>query len=637
MNIKSISSSIFTSLLILSSVTIAAENIVPFSYTDDPQNDLDVWGNGKAEIVSVAIKVDDTTLSGSRLHKISVPIFVNDYTEDYKVWASTKLETDVVDNKRVNKPEYGNYEVILPTDVDKNDIGILEYVFSDDIPIGEEGLYVGYTFTVTDGKKLPKPIIVKPYMAYSGAFLLQSSRTDLKWTDYSTQLNCVSPMTLEFIGDFEAAACGFKSAVIDYAGADAQYSVPVTLMNRGFTPIEYIEYTASIDGKSLTGKVETNPEKLNNYGNTQRLELMIPQVEELGVYDLTLTIDKVNGVDNNDRYAEWNAPIEIITHRPIYKPLMEEYTGTGCPQCTRGLAALEKMNELHEDRFVAVSYHGYNNDDPMVMQSGYPWPNILGSGFPNACLNRSLKCDPYWGSQYIEFGIEDDWYSFADQFSPVEISVDASWNDEDSDIINITSSVSWALQPEEGEYRMAYVLVADDLHSTDPEWLQSNSLAGSSQTLLYLDDFIDGKYGTSPVIDYYFNDVAILTSEFDGISGSIPFISTEENTVHEYSFNLNDAVNLRGKSIVQDKDKLRVVAMVLKANSSLGTVMNCETTHIKGTNSIEKIESSDAIVISEKWYDISGKTVMSTLEKGIYIHVVEMSDGTVKKFKQCVK
>ncbi|MBD5358654.1 MAG: hypothetical protein HDR88_16980 [Bacteroides sp.] len=618
-------------------MTIAAENIVPFSYTDDPQNDLDVWGNGKAEIVSVAIKVDDTTLSGSRLHKISVPIFVNDYTEDYKVWASTKLETDVVDNKRVNKPEYGNYEVILPTDVDKNDIGILEYVFSDDIPIGEEGLYVGYTFTVTDGKKLPKPIIVKPYMAYSGAFLLQSSRTDLKWTDYSTQLNCVSPMTLEFIGDFEAAACGFKSAVIDYAGADAQYSVPVTLMNRGFTPIEYIEYTASIDGKSLTGKVETNPEKLNNYGNTQRLELMIPQVEELGVYDLTLTIDKVNGVDNNDRYAEWNAPIEIITHRPIYKPLMEEYTGTGCPQCTRGLAALEKMNELHEDRFVAVSYHGYNNDDPMVMQSGYPWPNILGSGFPNACLNRSLKCDPYWGSQYIEFGIEDDWYSFADQFSPVEISVDASWNDEDSDIINITSSVSWALQPEEGEYRMAYVLVADDLHSTDPEWLQSNSLAGSSQTLLYLDDFIDGKYGTSPVIDYYFNDVAILTSEFDGISGSIPFISTEENTVHEYSFNLNDAVNLRGKSIVQDKDKLRVVAMVLKANSSLGTVMNCETTHIKGTNSIEKIESSDAIVISEKWYDISGKTVMSTLEKGIYIHVVEMSDGTVKKFKQCVK
>lgn len=621
----------------MSGMPVAAENVVPFSYTDDPLNGLDVWGNGKAEIISVAIKVDDTTLAGSKLHKISVPIFVNDYTADYKVWASTTLETDVIDNKRVNKPEYGNYEVTLPTDLDKNGVGILEYVFSDDIPMGEEGLYVGYTFTVTDGKKLPKPIIVKPYLAYSGAFLLQSSRTDLKWTDYSTQLNCISPMTLEFIGDFEAMACGFKSAVIDYAGADARYSVPVTLMNRGFIPIESIEYTATVNGESLTGKVEINPEKLNNYGDTQHLELMIPLVEELGVHDLTLSIDKVNGVDNNDKYSVWSAPIEVIAHRPVHKPLMEEYTGTGCPHCTRGLAALEKMNELHEGKFVAISYHGYNNNDPMVMASGYPWPNILGSGFPNACLNRIIKCDPYWGSQNTEFGIDDDWQSLADQFSPVEISINALWNDEDPDIINITSSVSWAIQPEEGEYRMAYVLVADDLHGTDSEWLQTNALAGSSQKLLYLEDFIDGKYGTSPVADYHFNDVAILTSGFDGISGSIPFVSAEESTEHNYSFNLNEAVNMRGNSIVQDKDKLRIVAMVLKADASLGMVVNSETAYIKGSNSIETIESRDATVISEKWYDINGKTVRSSLEKGIYIRVVEMSDGTVKKIKQFIK
>lgn len=637
MDLKSLLFPICIGLSFVSSVPMAAENVVPFSYTDDPLNGLDVWGNGKAEIISVAIKVDDTTLSGSKLHKISVPVFVNDYITDYKVWASTNLETEIIDNKRVNKPEFGNYDVTLPSDVDKNGMGVLEYVFSEDIPMGDDGLYVGYTFTVTDGKKLPKPIVVKPYMAFQGAFLLQSSRTDLKWNDYSTQLNCVSPITLEFMGDFEAAAVGIKSAVIDYAGADAQYSVPVTLMNRGFSPIEYIEYTAIADGKSITGKVETNSEKLRNYGSTQRVELPIPFVTELGVYDLTLTIDKVNGVDNNDRYKSWNAPIEIIVHRPVHKPLMEEYTGTGCPQCTRGLGAIEKMNELHADRFVALSYHGYNNDDPMVMAAGYPKPGILTSGFPSACLNRILACDPYWGSQNVEFGIEDDWQTIADRFSPVEIQIDAQWEDDDKDCINITSSILWVIQPEEGEYRMAYALVADDLHGSSGEWFQSNSLAGNKESLLYLDDFIDGKYGTSPVIGYHFNDVAILTSDHDGIPGSIPSVSTEENTEHSYSFNLKDAINMSGKSIVQDKDKLRIVAMVLKTDSSLGTVVNCETSTIKSLNNVNTIEPSDSTVVSEQWYDINGRILNTVSEKGIYIHVVEMSDGTIKKIKQCIK
>lgn len=637
MNIKSGLSKIFACLLALSCMPMAAENIVPFSYTDDPLNGLNVWGNSKAEIISVAIKVDDTTLSGSRLHKISVPIFVNDFTTDYKVWASTKLETEVVDNKRVNKPEYGNYDIVLPTNLDENGVGLLEYIFPEEIPMGNEGLYVGYTFTVTDGTKLPKPIIVKPYTSSDGAFLLQTSRTDLKWTDYSTQLYCVSPMVVEFMGDFEAAAAGFKSAIIDYAGADAQYAVPVTLMNRGFTPIECVEYTATIDGKSFTGKVETNPKTFNNYGTTQHLELMLPLVEELGLYDLTLTIDKVNGENNNDRYSSWKAPIEIIAHRPVHKPLMEEYTGTGCPQCTRGLAALEKMGELHEDRFVAVSYHGYNKSDPMVMASGFPWPNILLSGYPNSCINRTLKCDPYWGSQHTEFGIESDWQTFADQFSPVEISLNAQWDDEKPNIINISSTVSWATEPEEGEYRMSYVLVADDLHSESTEWSQSNALAGSSEHLLYLDDFIDGKYGTSQITDYHFNDVAILSSEHDGIKESIPFVSTEESTEHNYSFDLNDAVNIRGNSIVQDKNKLRIVAFVLKADSDLGKVINCETASIKGMSSIDTIEPSKPSVVSEHWYDINGKRVTAASEKGVYIRVIELSDGSVKTLKQIVR
>lgn len=637
MDLKSLLFPICIGLNFVSSVPMAAENVVPFSYTDDPLNGLDVWGNGKAEIISVAIKVDDTTLSGSKLHKISVPVFVNDYITDYKVWASTNLETEIIDNKRVNKPEFGNYDATLPSDVDNNGMGVLEYVFPEDIPMGDDGLYVGYTFTVTDGKKLPKPIVVKPYMAFQGAFLLQSSRTDLKWNDYSTQLNCVSPITLEFAGDFEAAAVGIKSAVIDYAGADAQYSVPVTLTNRGFTPIEHIEYTAIVDGKSITGKVDTNSEKLRNYGSTQRVELPIPLVTELGVYDLTLTIDKVNEADNNDRYKSWNAPIEIIAHRPVHKPLMEEYTGTGCPQCTRGLAAIEKMNELHADRFVVLSYHGYNNDDPMAMAAGYPKPGILPSGFPNACLNRILACDPYWGSQNVEFGIEDDWQTIADKFSPVEIQIDAQWEDDTRECINITSAISWAIRPEEGEYRMAYALVADDLHGSSGEWLQSNSLAGSKESLLYLDDFIDGKYGTSPVMDYHFNDVAILTSDHDGIPGSIPSVSTEENTEHCYSFNLKDAINLSGKPIVQDKDKLRIVAIALKADSSLGTVMNCETSTIKSLNNINTIDPSDSTVVSERWYDINGRIINTVSDKGIYIRVVAMSDGTIKKIKQCIK
>ena len=53
--------------------------------------------------------------------------------------------------------------------------------------------------------------------------------------------------------------------------------------------------------------------------------------------------------------------------------LIEEATGTRCPNCPRGFVGIRELKEAYGDRAVVIAVHQFDNRDPMYLRhSNYP-------------------------------------------------------------------------------------------------------------------------------------------------------------------------------------------------------------------------------------------------------------------------
>ena len=76
-----------------------------------------------------------------------------------------------------------------------------------------------------------------------------------------------------------------------------------------------------------------------------------------------------------------------------------------------------------------------------------------------------------------------------------------------------------------------------------------------------------------------------------------------------------------------------LVNLFAKSSNSLGYSDSYDNLKIKATTTgINKVESSDADVVSTQYFDISGRRINSA-QKGINVKVMKYSDGTTKTVK----
>ena len=113
-----------------------------------------------------------------------------------------------------------------------------------------------------------------------------------------------------------------------------------------------------------------------------------------------------------------------------------------------------------------------------------------------------------------------------------------------------------------------------------------------------------------------FNDVAVMQSEMGGIEGSIPTSVTADQPVqHQYSFDLEMAMNTSWDPIIQDYTKLYVVALLI--DNATGIVSNAIKVPVtSGTVGIENVNRQ--VDNSRTVYDLMGRRVVAP-QKGIYI------------------
>lgn len=604
-------------------MTEAIAETITYTYAGD---EYCVWGTSKAnETYDVAMRIDNSAFVGKKITSVSATIYAASGVSATSIWLSKELTLD----KKVNVPDI----MSIPVTLDNR--GEMNATLPAPYTITEDGVYVGYSFTVDElNDYTASPLLLSTAVNENG-FYLHTSRTVLKWKNYGVEslpATAVIKVTIE--GDFPENALEVKSMDTVYGQAGLTGTARIEVENKGTETVKEIGYTYTIGNLTKTATATLSTPIVSDlfHSATPRLTFDLP--EEVGEYSIDVTVDKINGKDNSAVAKTVSAKLYTVSEVPVHKPVLEEYTGTWCGYCPRGWFALEKMKKLYGEDFIAIAYH---KRDPMAVIPVEDFPTYVdGYGYPAATLDRGRIIDPYYGyyenyAEKVPFGIETEWQEACMAFSPAFITLSARWTDDKLTGIEANSSVGFVLEEKDVDYRLSYVLCADDLHSTDPRWNQENYYPEEAADFVGTELYQLSEW-PEKINDLHFNEVVLASNNLLGMEGILPRNTKPgETTKDNHTFAVTDDI----APLIQNPEKLFVVAMVIDGKT--GRIVNAAKAHVTYEAGIDDVTCHEAAdIISVCYTDLLGRTVKSPAG-GIYVRTVRYSDGTVKSEKVSVK
>ena len=578
----------------------ANDNRIDYGFYTGAEDINVATNNYKPETYDVAVKFDDPALVGTLIESITFPLQEVKGVSDISVFLTSQLR---VENGK-------NAADLVVKSVTPAEPGFITVTLDKPYTIPEGGVYVGYSLTVNDLTSAANATPITVATKYNdGGYYLHTSDGVLKWLDFG-QFTNVSAMV-----QIKIAGSSVKSNAVAIVEGESQFvktgdaiTVPVSIVNYGSKGVKSLDIQYSVAGKTDTQHITANVDGF--FGKQATVELNIPAIAEKGNYELALKVSKVNDADN-ELTAETKVPVIALNTVPKKRTLLEEYTGTWCGWCPRGFVALEKLAELYPDEYVLASYH--NGDDMEIMDS-YSFPSSV-SGFPGSYIDRVDNVDPYYGSsENTAFGVADDLAARNKQFGQADINLTSKLS-SDNQTVDIDAEVIFPYELTDGKFAVEYILIADGL--TDANWKQSNYYSG-----MELDDptaiadmkaFVEGE---SYVTGLVFNDVVVLTSEIlGGAQQAIATAAADAPVKLQYSFALANALNTAGAPVIQDVNKLKVIAVLL--NTETGEVVNANVAKVGNSTGITISEMSQKSVGT--YFDLQGRRVVKPA-KGLYIN-----------------
>lgn len=353
-----------------------------------------------------------------------------------------------------------------------------------------------------------------------------------------------------------------------------------------------------------------------------KLPVQIEGASAAGNHDFTLNITKVNYGENAAAVTSIKSKNETMAKELKPVVLMEEFTGTGCGWCPRGMQGMKNAAEKFGDQFVGIAIHQYSGSDPMYTIN---YANLKFGGAPSCKLNRATgDLDPYMGSGE---DICDDIAEFLKWIPDAALTVKAEWGAADDGKLTATATVEAQAAK---TYQLAFAVIADNVKGENDNWIQSNyySSAYSSQTgMTYAsipDDlkFLWNEYPYKPV----FNDVLVASSYVRTLNKCANVDVPAEGTV-EGSYEITMPVTNTKLLPALDKDQLYIVGIIIDPTTK--TVVNAAKakipTWVTGINGV-KANGENAVEVAR--YTMDGRQVSAPV-KGI--NLVKMSDGTTQK------
>lgn len=332
---------------------------------------------------------------------------------------------------------------------------------------------------------------------------------------------------------------------------------------------------------------------------------------------LPLTVGEINTYSVNvlmDDYSDVRKHyVQNLTFEPIKRVVLEEMTGTTCPNCPRGILAIENLEKVFGDRFIPISYHCYSGD-PYSTGTLEEYCQALGIvAAPSAMIQRNgYICSPIgYNDDFDEVfsnGV-DLWQDIVamemDVPTYIDVKVPSIRLDESTNQIVMDVEITSALNMQNQYINVFPVAMEDGLINE-----QYNNLYTSTETI-FGEWGKGGKYAKAKNEGITHNDVA--RTYWGNITGtSIGFPQTLE-AGKTYSQQLS----LSYPSNISEMQNGKVCLMFMEGNA--GIFLNAITVPFTQMTPIEDIKADIADKSSTKAiYNLQGQRI-SRPQRGINI------------------
>ena len=561
-----------TSITVLFDHSDPATASIEWGYYNGDGSTLVGLGATGSTDYEVAMLIPGTgDLSGGQISGIKVPVFNRDVIKSMKVWVSKSLK----DSMTYDMAKEVALDILPKGAKYDTDSVYFTVKFDSLFNIPKDGCYIGYSFTteVTTSDELP--ILLDASTQNAKAAYVKADKAGNAWASAGGNYGVSGMKALIFNINLPDAAAWFKEFdhTVTVAGSDMDFDVYV-LSNAGQT-VKNIEYVLSVNGKETKRTADVNvPAGFDQYG---MMKMTIPAPAETGTYTVKLHITKVNGMENSELAKVTEMTFKNVLRKVERNTLVEEFTGTTCGNCPRGIVGMERMKKKYGERFVAVALHQYSGN---VSADAMYFKNYRDHGLnsaPSALVDGQLQIDPYVDTASVK--------PFLEVPALCDLQLSAQWTDATRTKVKATSTVEVLM---DGTYTVAYVLVADSLHGETNAWMQSNYYASETPSVdEELNKWCKGGELTKYPFPYYM-DVAIGSS-YVGTSnlatrlGTLTAGTTKENS---YSMKLPTTPETLVETLNDNINNVYAIAIVFNSD---GTVANAKKVKVEVPEGIETV------------------------------------------------
>lgn len=559
-------------------------------------------GNNSSCTIDAAIRIpaSEEIVSGSSIKAIRLWLGsdVSAISGALRVWISTSL------------PAQNTIRAECRKTISKADIvgGLNEVELDSAFVVDYRDIYVGFTFSIS---KKSYPIMAYGddvpdgfyYRAYTGTNY--GSWSNLYGNEYGRLALQVLVEAKEFPTNCVSVADFGETMIL----MGKSKSIPITITNRGANDVKSIAYTiTSEDGETSEEGKKTFTAIGNNVSKT--FNISFDADKKAVKSQRTFTVTTVNDEPNTSSVSSGTGFIITLKEEKQVTPVIEEFTGTWCGWCPRGIVGMEKVHEEYGDKVVQIAAHS-GGSDPMQISAYSSIVNTYCDGYPGSITDRQFEADPSFS------GLKSALNQAFNRVAPAAIELYAEWASEEQKAVVFNTTTSFAYSGYNNQYAIAFVLVEDGLKGTGSNWAQQNYYSGQSGS----DDMSWWYKQGSSVTGIEFNHVAVAGWNVqNGVNNSVN-PNFDPDIPQEFSY----TGSISSNSLIQDKRKLKAIAILI--DRSTGKIVNAAQSEIADfATAVNSVTSNSDI--PEACYSLDGRK-LPNFQKGI--NIIRMTDGTVKK------
>ena len=405
--------------------------------------------------------------------------------------------------------------------------------------------YLGYEFANCGSGEYPIGVDDVPTNNTLGDFIAVGNN----WEHIGTMFGSICIQAL-INGDYLPKNC--VSGLELYTPANVkpgeQFFAQAEVVNQGVKAVNSLDITCTVNGVKAEDIAWTIEPSIIPQGEHAIVTVSGIVCETVAAQNIVkVEIAGVNGVDNES--ADKVTPVAYVAcYEEGYpkKMVVEEWTGTWCGWCVRGISAMRIMRETHPDDFIGLAIH---YGDAMQISNYTQFINQWAISYPGCAINRTYKLDPSPDSLEEAYQLLKDDTSFA-----TVKSLTADYDPSDADLIKVSADVELAAPLTEGDLSLVFVITEDEVGP----YYQYNYYSGGAYGPM------DGWENRASRVPLMFNEVVRSSSNVFGIPESLP-ANMEAGTVYNYTGTLQ-------KGVMQHFSLSYLTAMIL--NGKTGEVVN---------------------------------------------------------------